>query len=251
MLVSICMATYNGAKYIREQVDSILNQELKENPDVELELVVSDDGSTDDTIKILESYHDPRIVIYHHRNTKKYKYLNATRACKCNFENAMSKAKGDYIFLTDQDDLWYPWKIDRQLSDLRHYGGVSVAAFDMGDGELHKLGTHIYRHDVPFFTVKNVMCLYGFCLAFTKEELRYYLPIPSSTTGHDTYIQYSAMWRKTLHFIDEPCAIHRYSGKHNVSSFGANNVLPPFPIKLYFRLVTYLSVIWRCVASKK
>lgn len=245
MLVSICMATYNGAKFIREQVDSILNQVFEENPDVELELVVSDDGSTDGTIEILESYHDPRIKIYHHRNTKKYKYLNATRACKCNFENAMSKAKGDYIFLADQDDLWYPWKVDKQLSDLRQYGGVSVAAFDMGDGELHKFGAHIYRHDVPFFTIKNVMCLYGFCLAFTKDELRYYLPIPSSTTGHDTYIQYSAQWRNKLHFIDEPCAIHRYSGKHNVSSFGKNNVLPPLPIKLYFRMVTYLSVIWR------
>mgnify|MGYP003564385818 FL=1 len=61
MLVSVCMATYNGGKYIREQVDSILNQEFKENPNVELELVVSDDGSTDDTIQILEAYHDPRM----------------------------------------------------------------------------------------------------------------------------------------------------------------------------------------------
>ena len=117
------MATYNGAKYIREQVDSILNQEFRENKDVELELIVSDDGSTDDTLKILESYHDPRIRIFHHRNGKKYKYLNATRACKCYFENAMGKAKGDYIFLTDQDDLWYAWKVDRQLTDLRNMGG--------------------------------------------------------------------------------------------------------------------------------
>lgn len=55
------MATYNGAKYIREQVDSILNQEFTENKNVEMELVVSDDGSTDDTLKILESYGDSRI----------------------------------------------------------------------------------------------------------------------------------------------------------------------------------------------
>ena len=117
------MATYNGGKYIREQVDSILNQEFKENPGVELEIVVSDDGSTDDTIKILESYNDARILIYHHHNNKRYKYLNANRACKCNFENAMSKAKGVYIFLSDQDDVWYPWKMDRQLTMLRRHGG--------------------------------------------------------------------------------------------------------------------------------
>lgn len=76
-LVSVCMATYNGGKYIREQVDSILNQEFKENPNVELELVVSDDGSTDDTIQILEAYHDPRIKIFAHKDKKKYKYLKS------------------------------------------------------------------------------------------------------------------------------------------------------------------------------
>lgn len=64
------MATYNGAKYIREQVDSILNQEFTENKDVEMELVVSDDGSTDDTLKILESYGDSRIKISIIQSTK-------------------------------------------------------------------------------------------------------------------------------------------------------------------------------------
>lgn len=245
MLVSVCMATYNGGKYIREQVDSILNQEFKENPGVELEIVVSDDGSTDDTIKILESYNDARILIYHHHNSKTYKYLKATRACKCNFENAMSKAKGEYIFLSDQDDVWYPWKMDRQLTMLRRHGGVNSAAFDMGDGNLKKTGTVVYDHDIPFFTIKNKLCLYGFSMAFARDELRYYLPIPSAVTGHDTYIQYSAMWRKKLHFIDEPCAIHRYSGQHNLTGFGKNNLLPPLPIKVYFRLVTWVSVIWR------
>lgn len=64
------MATYNGGKFIREQVDSILNQEFTENEGVEIELVVSDDGSTDDTIQILESYHDPRIKIFMHRTRR-------------------------------------------------------------------------------------------------------------------------------------------------------------------------------------
>lgn len=243
MLVSICMATYNGGKYIREQVDSILNQKFVENKDVEMELIVSDDGSTDDTIKILESYNDSRIKIFAHEKKKKYKYLNANRACKCNFENAMSKAQRDYIFLSDQDDVWYPWKVDKQFSMLR-LGGVNAAAFDMGDGSLNRFNTNIYSHDIPFFTLKNRHCLYGFSMAFEKKELAYYLPIPSMVSGHDIYIHFSAIWRKKLHFIDEPCAIHRYTGQHNVSSFGKNNVLPPIPVKIYFRLVTYFSVIW-------
>lgn len=123
MLVSVCMATYNGGKYIRQQVDSILSQEFKENQGVELELVVSDDGSTDDTIQILQSYGDDRIKIYHHREHRKHKYMNATRQCKCNFENAMRNANGEYIFLSDQDDMWYPCKVDKQLTVLRKRGG--------------------------------------------------------------------------------------------------------------------------------
>lgn len=112
MLVSICMATYNGGKFIREQVDSILNQEFTENEGVEIELVVSDDGSTDDTIQILESYHDPRIKIFMHQNKKEHKYLNANQKASENFENALMKAKGDYLFFSDQDDVWMPWKLD-------------------------------------------------------------------------------------------------------------------------------------------
>lgn len=117
------MATYNGGKYIREQMDSILAQEFKENPDAEMEVIVSDDGSTDDTLRIVEAYCDPRIRIVHHTEHHLYHWFNASRAVTANFENAIRHAKGDYIFLSDQDDVWYPWKVDKQLTCLRNWGG--------------------------------------------------------------------------------------------------------------------------------
>lgn len=123
MLVSICMATYNGGKYIKEQMDSILAQEFKENPDAEMEIVVSDDGSTDDTLQIVEAYHDPRIRIVHHVHHRKYKYYKTLRTVTDNFVNAINNSRGEYIFFTDQDDVWYPWKVDRQLTCLRNWGG--------------------------------------------------------------------------------------------------------------------------------
>lgn len=130
MKVSICMATYNGGEYIREQIDSILHQVFRENKDFELEIVVSDDASTDDTINILRSYNDSRIkIFYNHSPKKKYKYLNASRACMRNFENAIRHSTGDYIFLCDQDDVWYPNKIDKQLSALIHMGGGECGSF--------------------------------------------------------------------------------------------------------------------------
>lgn len=238
------MATYNGAKYIKEQMDSILSQRFKENDNVELEIIVSDDGSTDDTISILESYHDSRIKIFHHNNYSKYKYFKANRLASSNFENAITKATGDYLFLADQDDVWLPSKIDKSLSVLRKYGGLVATAFYFGDEKL-KIGQKlIYEHHIPFFAPKG-MGIYGFCMGISKNELKYYLPIPSHVAGHDKYFLYSAIWRKKLHLIDEPCAIHRWSGVHNATSFGKNNVRPPLLVQVYFRLVTYASVIYR------
>lgn len=95
-MISVCMATYNGEEYIKEQLESILCQ-LGEMD----EIIISDDGSTDNTLNIIESYNDSRIKI--HINTGKHGFVY-------NFENALQKAKGEYIFLSDQDDIWLPEK---------------------------------------------------------------------------------------------------------------------------------------------
>ena len=83
--ISVCMATYNEAKYIREQLESILCQ-LSEDD----EIIVSDDGSTD----IIMSYHDNRVKVLHHISSPGSSFVKATR----NFENALLHAHGDYIF---------------------------------------------------------------------------------------------------------------------------------------------------------
>lgn len=240
------MATYNGGKYIKEQMDSILAQEFKENLDVEMEVIVSDDGSTDDTLRTVEAYHDPRIRIVHHTEHKHHHYLNATREVTANFDFAIRQAKGDYIFLSDQDDVWYPWKVDKQLTQLRQVGGVNCCAFDMGDETLKPTGRIQYEKDKRFLQLRNLSTAWGFTMAFDRNELNYLLPIPSFTMGHDTFIKYNALCRKRLSYIDTPCAIHRWDG-HNVSSFGKNNLMPPLPIRLLIRLNTYATVIWRAI----
>ena len=95
-MISVCIATYNGEKYLREQLDSILPQ-LAESDEV----IVSDDGSTDGTIDLITSLNDPRIKIVSNSGRKGY---------VGNFENALKHTTGDYIFLSDQDDIWYPNK---------------------------------------------------------------------------------------------------------------------------------------------
>lgn len=113
-MISVCMATYNGAKYIKEQVDSIL-QRLDDND----RLVISDDCSSDNTVDILKSYADPRIKIFHHTPDKKdHKYSKGHYLSTKNFENALINAKGDYIFLSDQDDIWENDKVRVSMEDL-------------------------------------------------------------------------------------------------------------------------------------
>ena len=104
MKISVCIAAYNGGRFIREQVMSILPQ-LGEDD----EIIVSDDGSIDDTINILNSFHDKRIKIF----------INEGRhGVVPNFENALKHSSGDYIFFSDQDDTWNDNKVKKCVEAL-------------------------------------------------------------------------------------------------------------------------------------
>ena len=100
--ISVCMATYNEAKYIREQLESILCQ-LSEDD----EIIVSDDGSTDGTIDIIMSYHDNRVKVLHHISSPGSSFV---RMLYC--------MRMVIIFLADQDDVWHKNKVSVCFSYL-------------------------------------------------------------------------------------------------------------------------------------
>lgn len=106
-MISVCIATYQGEKYIREQLASILCQ--LDDAD---EIIVSDDGSTDRTLDIIRQMADHRIKIVEgpHRHSP-----------TLNFERALQEARGDYIFLADQDDVWKPDKVQVCMKWLQEY----------------------------------------------------------------------------------------------------------------------------------
>ena len=108
--ISVCIATYNGEKYIRDQLESILSQ-----LDFCDEIVVSDDHSSDKTIAIIKSFNDDRIRVIYNSGQKGY---------TSNFENALKHAKGEYIFLSDQDDIWLKGKVDKCMEYLQDYDFV-------------------------------------------------------------------------------------------------------------------------------
>lgn len=104
--ISVAMAVYNGEAYLKEQLDSIL-QQLQKND----ELVISDDGSTDCTLDIVRAYAatDKRIQILE----------GPGRGIKQNIANAIAHTSGAYIFLADQDDVWKPEKVARVLQEFQ------------------------------------------------------------------------------------------------------------------------------------
>jgi len=104
-MISVCIATYNGEKYIKEQLNSIIIQISQED-----EIVVSDDWSNDRTLEIVSNYQDNRIKILFNKKEKGYSK---------NFENAILYAKGDIIFICDQDDVWLPNKVSRMIDALK------------------------------------------------------------------------------------------------------------------------------------
>ena len=104
-MISVCMAAYNGEKYIKAQIDSILCQLGQED-----ELVISDDGSSDGTLGIITGYNDSRIVLLHNKGKHGVNH---------NFENALKHAKGDIIFFSDQDDIWLPGKVQTCTEALK------------------------------------------------------------------------------------------------------------------------------------
>lgn len=101
--VSVVMCTYNGGRYLRQQIDSILAQTYPVD-----ELIVQDDCSTDDTVAIVREYAKiyPFIRVYVNERNMGY---------NANFLNAVFKAKGEAIAIADQDDIWKPTKLERQI----------------------------------------------------------------------------------------------------------------------------------------
>lgn len=111
-MISVCMATYNGEKYIHEQMSSILPQLC----DLD-EIIVCDDASVDKTVAILESFCDNRIKLF--RNSSNLGHVK-------NFEKAISLANGEYIFLSDQDDIWEPNKIKKTIDVFERRSNISL-----------------------------------------------------------------------------------------------------------------------------
>ena len=197
-MISVCIATYNGARYIAEQLASILKQLSAED-----EVVVSDDGSTDGTIDIVRSLNDRRIRIVdgprHHSPT-------------LNFERALRNAKGEYIFLADQDDVWLEDKVTRCVEELQTCNCV-VSDARVTDSLLNTTSESLFQlMHVRRGRLSNLLWRNGYtgcCMAFKREVLSKALPFPTDIPMHDIWIGNVAAFCGRLHFINDRLLLFR------------------------------------------
>ncbi len=197
--VSVAMAVYNGERFIKEQIDSILCQ-LREKD----EIVISYDVSSDNTWKILEEYHkkDPRIKLY--RNEKK--------GITNNFNNAIDNCSGDYIFIADQDDIWHPDKIETVLAAFKKtYADVIVHNVVSIDELKNIISESAFKiHNIKPGALKNFLKprYSGCCTAFRSAFKHKLIPIPE-IYAYDHWIGVTGEIFGNLHFIDDILLYHR------------------------------------------
>jgi glycosyltransferase involved in cell wall biosynthesis len=212
--VSIAMCTYNGARYIEAQLESIAGQTL-----VPLELVACDDQSTDDTVTLLERFaaSAPFPVRVH---------VNAARlGLTANFSQAIALCSGDYIALCDQDDVWHVDKLARSVGVLEQDPGASLVFADatVVDTELSPLGYTFLqgarfgpyeRRDIRSPRAFDLLLFRNFVMgATTVFRSRYrdcLLPIPPTFwRNHDGWIGLLLSALTPITFLDEPVMLYR------------------------------------------
>ncbi len=208
-MVSVCMATYNGATYIHQQITSILSQFHDED-----ELIISDDSSTDGTLACIKSINDRRICLYAN---------NYFRDPIKNFQNALSYAKGDIIYLSDQDDIWLPDKYEETNALLQEHDLV-ISDSIITDENLKPLNQSFFAYmKSGKGLLKNVFrsTYYGSCMAFKRTLLETALPFPDTKEiGHDLWIGLVAEMTGTVFFYQKPLILYR---RHS-SSFTSTGV---------------------------
>lgn len=239
-MISVCMATYNGQKYLKEQIDSILCQ-LGDND----ELVISDDHSSDATADIIKSYADDRI---------KFFYNELPKGVTHNFENALLKSKGDILFLADQDDVWLPGKLDA-LVDFMKQGNYDVVECNCAlvDENLNVTKPCYYddqfKQDKPMWQnfIKNSWL--GSCMAFKRTVLQAALPFPDKVAAHDLWLCLFAQIHFKCGYTPQVMQLYR---RHSATvSFAGSKSTNSLRYKLSYRAYLAWHLLKRTIFKQK
>lgn len=210
--VSVAMATYNGADYVREQLQSIIFQF-----DPPQEIIICDDNSTDETLLVMRDVlsltHGIRVEI--HENSLNIGYTK-------NFKKAVSLCTGDIILLADQDDVWLPHKISRIKDVVTSVNSLVVHDGLLVNEKLEWAGSTVFSQANKIYG-NTKMVNTGALSAFGKNFQNYLINIPEGVIGHDIWLHSIADSLMTKIYINEPLQLVRRHSR-NTSSWLANEL---------------------------
>ncbi|WP_456057328.1 glycosyltransferase family 2 protein [Agathobacter sp.] len=199
-MISVCVAAFNGEKYIEEQILSVLR-----NLDSQDEIIISDDGSSDRTRRIVDDLAE---------KDRRIRIIDGPRKGLIkNFENAIVHSKGDIIFLCDQDDVWKDNKVKTVL-DIFENTDCTLVMHDacIVDSNLRISGCSFFefkkcKKGYWRNLIKNSYI--GCCMAFKRSILDYAIPFPDNIPMHDQWIGLLSERVGKVEFCNEQLLLYR------------------------------------------
>jgi len=235
MTISVCIATYQGQEFVERQLRSILDQIGPSD-----EVIVVDDCSRDRTVELIEQIGDARIAVYRNRENRREVF---------SFGRAIELARGDIIFLADQDDLWMPGRVELMSGKLQASGAALVTSnFEWMDAEERPLkvafdgvsSTTSMRHFgniVDIFIGKTNY--FGCAMAFRRSLVPLITPIPGYVESHDLWIALAANQIGSNLHIDDKTLRKRRHGSNTTSTVSRR----PLVQKLWSRWIFLKSMV--------
>ena len=215
--VDILLATYNGEKYLKEQIESILNQTYSE-----IRVIISDDASTDGTIKIIEEFvkKDKRVEAY---------FRDKNIGSNQNFEFLLSKVVSKYYMFSDQDDVWQKSKIENSVAKLiTSSAGLVCTDLTLADENLNSLNVTFntkmgYENKLKKLNDWKMVYLYnvvtGCTIISKKEYIKYILPFPKNKNIlHDHIVSLIVGSKSKIEYLDAPTIYYRQHKKNQVGT---------------------------------
>ncbi|MGO2662293.1 glycosyltransferase [Propionibacterium freudenreichii] len=238
-MVSVAMATYNGAEFVTEQIASILPQLAPGD-----EIVIVDDASTDDTVEVISRIDDPRIRLV--TRDVNWGYVRT-------FEQALGLARGEYLFLCDQDDVWIPGRVDLMVaaladhqviaSNLASLGGPNriPGPFWIKDWRLWSRDSgHAIRNLLRLLA--GVQCYWGCAMAVRRDALDYLLPFPRFLNEtHDQWIGLCGNMARSMGHMNSRTVWRRVHDS-NLTPTQPRGVIPALRSRVM--LIRCLAVAW-------
>lgn len=222
--VDILLATYNGEKYIKQQLDSILNQTYSN-----IRILINDDASTDGTIDILKEYEEKDSRIQVQYNDKNLGFIK-------NFENLLNRVESNYYMLSDQDDYWMPEKVEKSLKKIIDENADLVFTdLEAVDDNLQTITPSVVQYmgfkknidkhkDYKLIFLRN--CITGCTIISRKELISKIIPIPEKKPMvHDWWMGLMIIQSGKISFLDEPTIKYRQHGDNQLGIYGMKNTI--------------------------